>query len=494
MWAEALIYLNILMVLIISLYGLHAIVISTLFLIHRRDQMPPASEPAEWPVVAVQLPLYNEMYVAERIISSICAFNYPKEKLVIQVLDDSTDPTTELVQELVKHYRREGYQIEHIRREGRIGFKAGALAEALDQTDAEFLAVFDADFVPPPDYLRCVIPYFFTDPRIGMVQARWGHLNRNSNILTRTQALFLDGHQVIEQVARTRSHLLSNFNGSGGVWKAECIRDSGGWAWDTLSEDIDLSFRAQLQGWKLTFLPHIIVPAEVPPSLPIFKSQQYRWVFGYVQVFRKLFLKIWRAPHLTLPQRIGASFQLSTNLVNIAALIIFLLSLPLAILQPDQPSSLGLISMISSGPSILFALSQIFGYREPLLHRISRLFYLPVLVILTVGLSISNTRAVLSALAGHQQEFNRTPKYNLEGRKNIWKNMQYGLSSEPTIWIELAFAFYCAVGLSFAIRGAPELISLTALGTISFGYVGTSSLITTRRPKKKAKVNVELSP
>lgn len=494
MWADALNYLYIFLVIVISIYGMHALIISTLYLLRFRRCPPRPEAPEKWPLVAVQLPFYNELYVAERMIDTACAFHYPKDRLIIQVLDDSTDKTIELVQARVDYYRNQGYQIEIIRRPNREGYKAGALAEGLAATCAEFVAVFDADFLPQPDFLQKVIPYFFSDPRLGMVQTRWGHLNRDSNLLTRTQALFLDGHQVVEQVARSRSNLLCNFNGSGGVWRAECIRDSGGWQWDTLSEDIDLSFRAQLKGWRLTFLPDLIVPAEIPPTMPIFQRQQFRWTFGYIQVFRKLVVKLWKTPGLTLAQRIGGTFQLSTNLANLAALTIFLLSLPLALLHPRQPSSLELISLASCGPTILFAISQIFGYKDGFRRALDRLIHLPVLVLLGIGLTISNSWAVIGALSGRKMAFIRTPKFSLRGRKNGWHGAQYFMTIQPEVWFELIMSIYCAIGLSLALRGAPEMIPLTALGMLSYGYVGCAGLVETNRPKKKTqKVEVELA-
>jgi cellulose synthase/poly-beta-1,6-N-acetylglucosamine synthase-like glycosyltransferase len=490
---DALNYLYIFLVLVISIFGLHALTITTLYLLRFRRKPAAPSNPDEWPLVAVQLPLYNEMLVVERMIDTVCKFDYPRDRLIIQVLDDSTDQTQELARQRVAHYRAQGFQIELIHRTDRVGFKAGALAEGLASTQAEFVAVFDADFIPPPDFLRRVIPYFFTDARLGMVQTRWGHLNRDSNLLTRTQALFLDGHQVVEQVARSRSNLFCNFNGSGGVWRTACIRDSGGWQIDTLSEDIDLSFRAQLKGWRLTFLPDLIVPAEVPPSMPVFKVQQYRWVFGYVQVFRKLFLRLWTTPGLTLPQRMGGSFQLTTNLAHLFALTIFLLSLPLVLMRSELPSSMALISMASCGPTILFAVSQIFGYKDGPRRTIDRLVHLPVLVLLSIGMSMSNSRAVVSALTGRKREFVRTPKYNLESKRGGWNRALYLLPTEPGVYMELAVSIYCAIGLSLAINRAPDMIPLTLLGMLSFGYVGASGLFESNRPKKARKIEIEMA-
>ena len=487
MWASALNYVYITLVVIVSVYGLHAIIITALYLLRFRQRTEPAIQPMQWPLVAIQLPLFNEQATAEHMIDTVCAFDYPKDKLIIQVLDNSTDQTTEMVRKKVAYYRKQGFNIELLHRTDRKGYKAGALAEAMAKTDAEFVAVFDADFVPQPGFLRQVLPHFSTDPRIGMVQTRWGHLNRNANMLTRTQALFLDGHQVVEQVARSRSGLLLNFNGSGGIWRAECIRDCGGWHWDTLSEDVDISYRAQLRGWRLTFLPDLIVPGEIPETILAFKKQQYRWTFGHIQVFRKLFPKLWRTPGLTLRQRLAGTFHLSTNFIQLAALATFLLSLPLALLHPKQPSSLGLISLASLGPSLLFAVSQIFGYKDGYKRLIDRLLHLPLLVMLAIGMTLSNSSAVIGVFVGQKMVWSVTPKRQ---RSNS-KKPQRSFTVPAVVWMEIAISIYCAISLSLAIRNAPELIPLTALGMLSFGFVGYSSLVESNRPKKTSKVTVD---
>jgi cellulose synthase/poly-beta-1,6-N-acetylglucosamine synthase-like glycosyltransferase len=487
MWANVLNYFYITFVVLLSIYGLNALIITTLYLLKfRRKQALPES-PKEWPLVAVQLPIFNEQSAAEHMIDTVCAFEYPKDRLIIQILDDSTDQTTEQVRQKVEHFQQLGFNIQLFHRSAREGYKAGALAQAMMKTDAEFIAIFDADFVPPPKFLKQVLPHFATDPSIGMVQTRWGHLNRSANLLTRTQALFLDGHQVVEQVARSRSNLFLNFNGSGGIWRSACINDCGGWQWDTLSEDIDISYRAQLKGWRMLFLPDLIVPAEVPLTMMVFKKQQYRWTFGHIQVCLKLVPKLWSTPGLTFFQRIGGTFHLSTNFIQLAALATFLLSVPLALLHPKQPSSLGLISLASSGPTILFAVSQVFGYKDGFGRLFDRLLHLPVLVLLAIGLTISNCWAVLGVLTGRKMVWNVTPKRTLNKKG-------FGLQSfnvPVMVWLEIAVSIYCAIGLSLALRHATELIPLTALGMLSFGYVGGSCLVECSRPKKTSKVAVD---
>lgn len=493
MWANVFNYVYVFFVVIISIYGLHAMIITGLYLLHFRekDELPEA--PEEWPDVAVQIPLYNELLVAERLLNAVCAFDYPRKHLFIQILDDSTDQTTEKIQLRMEHFRSLGYQIQMLHRTDRTGFKAGALAEGMKYIKAEYVAVFDADFVPPPDFLRKVIAHFCANPRVGMVQTRWGHLNRNTNLLTRTQALFLDGHQIVEQVARSRSGLLLNFNGSGGVWRTRCVEESGGWQWNTLSEDIDLSYRAQMRGWKFVFLPDIVVPAEVPPSLLSFKTQQKRWTFGHIQVFLKLIPQVWACKNLSVIQRISATFHLSANFIQLAALGMFLISVPLAFLHPHQPSSLGMISLASSGPTILFAVSQIVGYRGNLKRAFGHLLYLPLLVLLAIGMSVSNCGAVLGAVFGRKMKWVVTPKFSLDKKNNGWSKTAAAASVQLIIWLEIALSIYCAIALSLSLRHAPELMTLSALGMISFGYVGCSGLVESNRPKKASSVKVEMA-
>lgn len=499
-WANSITDLYIFLLLMISLYGLHALIITALYLANFRRADPPAPEPLEWPKAAVQLPIFNEQSMAGRMIDLACAFDYPKDRLVIQVLDDSTDNTTEVVLQKAQTYRALGYDIQVIHRVNRDGYKAGALQGGLAQTDAEFIAIFDADFMPPPDFLKRIIPRFAADPCLGLLQTRWGHSNRFENLITRVQSLFLDGHQIVEQVARSRSGLLLNFNGTGGVWRAACLRDSGGWQADTLAEDIDISYRAQMRGWRLAFLPEMVVPGEVPLTLTNFKKQQNRWTYGHVQVFRKLLSKIWTVRGLSLPQRLGASFHLSTNFMQLAALVMFLLSVPMTLLRPKEPASLGLISLVSVGPTVLFAVSQVFGYRSSLKNTLARLLYLPLLVLVAVGLTASNTGALLRVFVGSKLDWTVTPKTLIQKKPARTVIPVTGAHSAPTplskmpasVWVEIGLSIYCAVGLSFALRGAPELIPLTALGMLSFGIVGFTGMVESSRPQKSP-VQVEMA-
>src|SRR5215218_8441588 len=278
----------------LSLYGLHRYVIVYLFLKNRHKPPQPLAAFEKLPPVTVQLPIFNELYVVERLLNSVAALDYPRELLQVQVLDDSTDETTEIAAKLVAELRTAGLDIELIHRTDRTGFKAGALEAGLRSCTGEFVLILDADFVPAPDMLRGTIHYF-TDARIGMIQTRWGHLNRTFSLLTRVQAMFLDGHLLLEQTARSRSGRFFNFNGTAGIWRRTCIESSGGWQHDTLTEDLDLSYRAQLAGWKFIFLPNVITPAELPVDMNGFKSQQHRWTKGSIQTCKKLLPTIWRS-------------------------------------------------------------------------------------------------------------------------------------------------------------------------------------------------------
>ena len=287
---------------VLALYGVHRLVLVVLYARHRRRGAPRPPAPEEWPRVTVQLPLYNELYVARRLIDAVCRLDYPRDRLEIQVLDDSTDETAEIVRAEVARRRAAGFAIHHLRRAERTGFKAGALAAGLERTGGELIAVFDADFVPGPEFLKAAVPYF-ADPRVGMVQGRWEHLNRDYSLLTRVQALLLDGHFVIEHAARNRAGCFFNFNGTAGVWRRAAIAAAGGWRHDTLTEDLDLSYRAQLAGWRFVYLPDLSVPAELPVDVGGFKSQQYRWAKGSIQTARKLLGRVLAAP---LPLRVKA--------------------------------------------------------------------------------------------------------------------------------------------------------------------------------------------
>ena len=454
----------------LALYGFNALLLSSLFLWHRR-RITEAPVPEDWPKVTIQLPIFNERFVIERLIDAVVSLDYPPGQLSIQVLDDSTDETTALAQTRVAHHRARGVNITYLRRADRTGFKAGALAHGLALAPGDFIAVFDADFCPPPGFLRQVMPHF-ADPRVGMVQTRWGHLNAEFSPLTRAQALALDGHFVVEQTARSRSGLLLNFNGSAGVWRRDCIVDAGGWQADTVAEDLDLSYRAQLAGWRLQYLPDVVAPAELPPLLAAFKRQQFRWAKGSIQCLRKLGGRLLRSS-LSPWRKTQGLLHLSGYLIPPLMLAMVLVGLPVILAHDLGTLPLGTLGLAGFAPPVVFALSQWAVY--PDWRR--RFAYLPFLVLLGAGVALNNTWAIFEALTGRNSTlFLRTPKFQSEGRQagRVGHAGDYSLPVDWTTWGELALAFYCLVEALVAISRAPGLAPF--LLTYAVGYAYTAGL------------------
>lgn len=452
----------------LSLYGIQSLILALLFLVLRHRPAPQKpGRPTDWPRVTVQLPIFNERFVVERLIEAACKLDYPQDALSIQVLDDSTDETTVLARQQTAINRAQGINIELIHRVDRVGYKAGALAEGLRVASGEYIVIFDADFVPPPDFLRQLIPYLVSDPGLGMVQARWGHLNDTYNLLTRGQALFLDGHFVVEQTTRSRSGLLFNFNGSAGIWRRACIEEAGGWQGDTLSEDLDLSYRAQMKGWRFAFVPDVVAPAEIPPQIAALKQQQYRWARGSIQVLRKLGGKIWKAP-ISPVQRLASYMHISAYVSHPLMMLLLLSCLPVVLVHGAGLPSLQWLSIAGFGPPLLFAFSQWATY--PNWKR--RVLFFPILMSLGVGIAFNNTRAVLAGFSHKPARFVRTPKFRLEGQQDRWNLNAYRLPIEWTVWVELALAAYALVTMLLALQEFPPLVPLLALFTIGFGYVG----------------------
>ncbi|UCC63528.1 MAG: glycosyltransferase family 2 protein [Anaerolineae bacterium] len=454
----------------LALYGFNALFLSALFLRHRRRRVK-VPELDEWPGVTVQLPLFNERFVVERLIDSVASLDYPRTRLSIQVLDDSTDETGALAQARVAHYQTRGVNIAYLRRKERTGFKAGALAYGLTRAPGDFIAVFDADFCPPPDFLQRVMPHF-NDPRVGMVQARWGHLNAEYSVLTRAQALALDGHFVVEQTARSRANLLLNFNGSAGVWRRECIADAGGWQADTVAEDLDLSYRAQIAGWQLRYLPDVVAPAEVPPFLTAFKRQQFRWAKGSIQCLRKLGGHLLRSS-LSPWRKVQGLLHVGGYLIHPLMLAMVLIGLPLICVRNPGSLPLSALGVAGFAPPVVFALSQWATYPD---WR-QRFAYFPILVLLGAGVALNNTWAVWEALAGRNPSlFLRTPKFRSEGQDSgrVGQAGTYNLPVDWTTWGELALALYCLVEAIVAVSRAPGLAPF--LITYAMGYAYTAGL------------------
>lgn len=404
------------LLLLVSLYGLHRWWLMWVFK-KTVAKVPRARERfAELPVVTIQLPMFNEATVAERVIDAACEVDYPAEKLQIQVLDDSTDACKEIARRRVEYWANRGVDIEFIHRVDRTGFKAGALANGCKTCKGSLIAIFDADFVPPPSFLRRTVHYF-TDPKVAMVQTRWDHINREDSVLTRSQAIFLDGHFVIEHTARNRGGAWFNFNGTGGVWRREAIDSAGGWQHDTLTEDLDLSYRSQLVGWRFVHVPSVTCPAELPPEMNAFKSQQHRWTKGSIQTALKILPRILRSKSVSRAVKTEAFFHLTSPMVYLYVTLLTLLFYPAFYvnMQPFDEGTvpaviwcLTLFTLGTASAGSFYVLSQGVIKRS----RIQTVLYMPVLMSVGIGIAVNNARAVIEALMGHQSPFVRTPKFN----------------------------------------------------------------------------------
>jgi cellulose synthase/poly-beta-1,6-N-acetylglucosamine synthase-like glycosyltransferase len=408
--------------LALAMYGLHRSHLVLTLLRHRRalraheGALPALDAEAlatrsDLPHVTIQLPLYNEATVAPRLLEHVAAMEWPRDRLEVQVLDDSTDETRALVRRKVEALRESGLDIVHIHRTDRSGYKAGALDQGLSIAKGELVAIFDADFLPQPDFLRAVVPHFLADPRVGMVQARWGHLNRDQSLLTRTQALMLDGHHLVENRARAAAGWLFNFSGTGGIWRREAIAGAGGWQHDTLTEDLDLSYRAQLAGWRFIYREDIVTPAELPEDISAFRAQQFRWAKGTVQTARKLLPRLMNAP-LTPMQRVEAIFHLTPHFAYPLMVLLSVLLLPALILMPaTDPTTMWMIDLpLVIGTSGSLAAFYTMAERAQGRGTLGALKQLPVLLALGAGLAPHLSKAVWEGLHSMSGEFVRTPK------------------------------------------------------------------------------------
>ncbi|HWS55208.1 MAG TPA: glycosyltransferase [Pyrinomonadaceae bacterium] len=488
-WAVLVLYFTVLFVL--ALYGAYRVKQVIDFWRYRRVGPQPKAIFAEHelPRVTVQLPLFNEMYVVERLLAAVAALDYPRERLDVQVLDDSTDETCAVARRAVERYRREGLDIAYVHRDDRAGFKAGALENGLKSAKGELVAIFDADFVPRPDALR-KLAHFFSDPLVGCAQMRWSHINGSYNLLTRLQTILLDGHFVVEQTVRNRTGGFFNFNGTAGLWRRRAIELSGGWQHDTLTEDTDLSFRAQLMGWRFVYLLDEDAPSEVPVEINAFKAQQRRWAKGVTEVALKLYPRILRA---NLPARVKLEmfFRLTGNVSYPLLILSSLLQFPLLIVRYNQ----GLYHLMlldlpllffSTASVVLFYGSAVWYLDRPRARR--RLLHLPLVMALGVGLAFSNARAVFEALCGVRTEFVRTPKYRVEGARDAsWRRKKYfgGRGWLPAF--ELGFAAYFLLAILYAARMAMwGTIPFLCLFCFGYGYMGLMSLLQTAGVRRRA--------
>ncbi len=431
-----------------------------------------------YPMVTIQLPIFNERYVAPRLIRAVCNLDYPKDKMQIQVLDDSTDDTKQICEELVEYYKARGFDIEHITRKDRKGYKAGALKEGLKSAKGEFIAIFDADFVPPPWFLKKALSYF-ADERIGFVQCRWGHLNEDYSALTEAQALSLDFHFLVEQRAKSLTHLFMNFNGTAGVWRRICIDDAGGWEASTLVEDLDLSYRAQMRGWRCVFLPDAVIPAELPVQINSVKRQQYRWAKGSIQCAMKLLGDILMHKGLPIDTKIQAFIQLTRHIIYPMLLTQFLL-LPL-LLAIDYN-----IYPVHFYPLSALVIYIIFGFTFPLLvirriwkeswTRKARAYI--YLILFGMGIAVNNTIAVFDAVNGGRPEFLRTPKFGITRKGEDWRDKVYALPFTKTTLLEIFFAAYGIMGIFIAIFSGNQVYApILAIQTAGFIYISYLSII-----------------
>ncbi|HUU85039.1 MAG TPA: cellulose synthase family protein [Phycisphaerae bacterium] len=470
----------------VCIYGLHRYQLVYLYYRYRKGRPRITRRFKCLPRVTVQLPMYNERYVARRIIELACQIDYPRDLLQIQVLDDSTDDTTEVAREAVEHMRRAGHDVVYLHRDNRAGYKAGALEEGLKTATGEFVCIFDADFLPPPEIIRQTIDYF-TDEHVGMVQARWEHLNRDHSLLTKTQAVLLDGHFVIEHGARSRSGRFMSFNGTAGIWRISCIRDAGGWQHDTLTEDLDLSYRAQLRGWRFLFLPDLSSSAELPPEMEAFKAQQYRWAKGGAQTCRKLLPRILRS-RLPLKIKWEAFFHLTSCTVYLYMVVLTLLLFPVLYMSVGVPKhttlagallDLSLFLVATCSASSFYAASQ----RELFRTWFESVKYLPFLMALGVGISLNNARAALSGFSGKASEFVRTPKFGvLRSNDQGWKRRQAYRKKRPLRLqpcIEVGMGVYLGACVVLCVESHSISIGLPFLALFSVGYlyVGVTSLL-----------------
>jgi cellulose synthase/poly-beta-1,6-N-acetylglucosamine synthase-like glycosyltransferase len=436
---------------------------------HQKDKPVLRHKLDKLPRVTVQLPVYNEMYVVRRLIAASCEIDYPAELLEIQVLDDSTDETKEITRNCVEEFRAKGFDISCIYRENREGYKGGALQNGLNYAKGEFIFVFDADFIPQKDILKKTI-HFFADKSVGMVQTRWAHLNGSYSFITRVQAIMLDGHFVIEHTARNWSGRFFNFNGTAGVWRKEAITSAGGWQNDTLTEDLDLSYRSQLKGWKFIYLKDELTPSEIPVEINGFKSQQHRWAKGSIQTAKKLLPAILKSD-LPLKVKVEAFFHLTNNISYLLMLVLSVLIYPSMVARIN----IGWFRMlVADVPFLLFATVGIsFFYicsqKEAYKDWKSRIMYLPALMSLGIGLSVNNSKAVLGAIFNRKTEFKRTPKYNIEKKKDIWLGKKYKGEINLLVLMELLLGVYFTFNIYFAFINR-IYISIPFLMMFQMGY------------------------
>lgn len=496
-------------ILLLFLFGVHCYVMVGLYQRNKKYCLSDGEkEPLDLsvanlrdvPTVTIQLPIFNEYYVVDRLLEGVAQIQWPKKRLEIQVLDDSTDDTRDKAARLVAEYRRRGFDIVHLHRTNREGHKAGALKAGLDRAKGDYVAIFDADFVPNPEFLIRTIPYF-DDPQIGMVQTRWGHINADYSILTKAQSMGIDGHFMIEQVARNCNQLWMNFNGTGGVWRKECIYEAGNWQGDTLTEDFDLSYRAELAGWKFRYFMDVENPAELPGTIAAFKSQQFRWCKGSIQTAVKLIPRILKAD-FNWKIKAEALVHLLNYSVHPLMILNMLVTLPLLLIDGWSVYSMAdsgifalfavaaFMSVGTFGPMIFYVVSQ----RELYPDWKQRMIWLPVLMMIGTGIAVSNTRAWIEAVIGVQSSFKRTPKLRIESKTdNLADRDRYRLPFDPLSAVEIGMGFYCLTCVYYSLAfGLWMLTPFMTIYGLGFLYVGFGSireaLLNARAPRRSERL------
>jgi cellulose synthase/poly-beta-1,6-N-acetylglucosamine synthase-like glycosyltransferase len=477
--------LYLLIVFLLGLYGLHNLVNAILYLSSKTRTPKRRKTPVlnDYPKVTIQLPIFNEKYTIERLLASVTRLDYPPDRLQIQVLDDSTDDTAILTRNLVDQYKAQGMDIKWMHRTDRTGYKAGALAQGLQTATGELIAIFDADFIPNPDWLKKTVPPF-KNPKLGCLQTRWGHTNRKYNSLTRVEAMAIDGHFIVEQTVRSRNDFFLNFNGTAGLWRRTCIEDAGGWQWDTLTEDLDLSYRAQMRGWKIDYLPDVVVPAELPAHVEAFKNQQFRWAKGSFQVVRKILPRVFDNSKLPFHVRLLALLHLTGYGVHPLMLAILLLTLPVGLIAPQAFKLFPLSIIAGFGPPLVYLAAK--ASHSPSLFERVRL--LPLLTITGFGLCLNTSIAVLEGLFGKGGVFIRTPKLDLRDAKKRRKPIDkaYFVPVSPLIWIEFLLGIYALVtGIVLTPIIGWGLAPWMVVYALGFFYVGGLSLIQSRESTRK---------
>jgi len=483
-WHYILIACHLTVCFILAVYGIHRYSLVFLYYKNRAKAARKTACFLQKPFVTVQLPMYNEQYVAKRVIEATCQIRYPRDRLEIQVLDDSTDETVDIARRTCEEMRAEGHPVVYVHRDNRHGFKAGALENGLKTAKGELILIFDADFLPPEDILERLVDHF-VDPKVGMVQARWEHLNREQSLLTKTQAILLDGHFVIEHAARNWSGRFMSFNGTAGMWRKSCIADAGGWHHDTLTEDLDLSYRAQMKGWRFVYLPDVTSPAELPPEMNGFKSQQHRWAKGGAQTCRKLLPIILRS---RLPWRIKveAFFHLTSCTSYFLILILTLLLLPVMYLRTQVFTGNIGFHAVFDGSLILLATCSASSFYVACQRALFRtwgdsLKYLPFLMALGVGIAMNNARAAFEGFFGKQSEFVRTPKFGVaHAADNRWQKKTFRQRLDPKriqTWLEVLMSLYLVGCVAYTVYLKVWIgLFFMCLFTVGYSYVALLTL------------------